>query len=274
MIIAIIAIAILLIALFCWWQNNRLVITRVEYKNYKLPAGFNGFKMLHLSDLHNKTFGKGQTRLLKKTHEISPDIIFITGDLIDARHKLNIDAAMAYVLEAVKIAPVYFAAGNHEKKSNVYLELKKRLKEVNVTVLDDTYTFIERNKDALCLLGVKDPRFSSDEIFENNLKAIVDKSGGGFKILLSHRPEKLPLYSKLKVDLVFSGHAHGGQMRLPFIGGLFSPHQGVFPKYTSGLKKDATTSLVISRGLGNSLFPLRVFNYPDLVVVTFKKDNQ
>lgn len=270
----IIAAIIIVVLLFCWWQDNRLVVSQIKYENDALPAGFDKFTILHLSDLHNKTFGKGQLKLIKKTNEISPDIILITGDLIDGRNKTNIDAAMAYVIQAVNIAPVYFVAGNHEKKSGVYQDLKKRLEEENVTVLDDTCTFLEENGDVICMTGIKDPRFSSDEIFEKTLETIIDRANGYFKILLSHRPEKLPLYAKLKINLVFSGHAHGGQIRLPFIGGLFSPHQGVFPKYTSGLITDGTTSLVVSRGLGNSLFPLRVFNYPELVVVTLRKRNK
>jgi predicted MPP superfamily phosphohydrolase len=261
-------VVVVLVLLFCWWQNNGIVVSHIEYESEAVPAGCT---VLHLSDLHNKTFGKNQIKLIRKTKEISPDIIVITGDLIDGRNKTDIDAAMAYVAQAVRIAPVYCVAGNHEEKSHVYPELKKRLVKENVTVLDDACTTLEKNGGTFYIIGVRDPNFSSDEIFEKNLAMLAGRADKHFKILLTHRPEKWALYKKLKIDITFAGHAHGGQIRLPFIGGLFAPQQGLFPRYTSGMVKEGAASMVVSRGLGNSLFPLRVFNLPELVVVTLKK---
>lgn len=248
---------------FCYWQNNGLVVTHIEYINKKIPKAFNNFKILQISDLHNKAFGDNQSYLVQKTKDISPDIIVITGDLIDSR-RTNIDIAIKYVKQAKEIAHIYFVAGNHEEYSNVYNELKKRLEELGVIVLDDKRQVLEKYKERVTLLGLKDGTSFANKL--NELKNKNDK----FIILLSHRPECFNDYSKSNIDLVFSGHAHGGQFRMPFIGGLYAPGQGLFPKYTSGIHIKNNTSMVVSRGLGNSSFPLRLFNRPELVVVTLK----
>lgn len=248
---------------FCYWQNNSLVVTNLEYKNKKIPQAFNNFKILQISDLHNKEFGDNQSYLVQHTKEISPDLIVITGDLIDGS-RTNINIAIEYVKQAKDIAPIYFVAGNHEQYSNVYNKLKKRLEELGVIVIDDKRQVIVKDRDKVTILGVKDGTYFVDKI--RLLKNKDDK----FTILLSHRPEYFNLYSNENIDLVFSGHAHGGQFRLPFIGGLYAPGQGLFPKYTSGIYRKNNTSMVVSRGLGNSGFPLRLFNRPELVVVTLQ----
>ena len=248
---------------FCYWQNNGLIVTNIEYANKKIPQAFNNFKILQISDLHNKEFGKDQSYLVKHTKEISPDIIVITGDLIDSR-RTNIDIAIEYVKQAKEIAPIYFVSGNHEEYSKVYNELKKRLEELGVIILDDKREVIEKGGEKVTLLGLKDGASFADKI--KVLKNKDDK----FTILLAHRPECFNAYSKGNIDLVFSGHVHGGQFRIPFIGGLYAPGQGLFPKYTSGIYIKNDTSMVVSRGLGNSGFPLRLFNRPELVVVTLQ----
>ena len=248
---------------FCYWQNNSLVVTNIEYANKKIPQAFNNFKILQISDLHNKEFGDNQSYLVQHTKEISPDIIVITGDLIDGS-RTNIDIAIEYVKQAKDIAPTYFVAGNHEEYSKVYNELKKRLEELGVIILDDKRQVIKKHGEKITLLGLKD-----GTSFANEIKSLKNKDDK-FTILLSHRPEYFNDYSKDNIDLVFSGHAHGGQFRIPFIGGLYAPGQGLFPKYTSGIYEKNNTSMVVSRGLGNSGFPLRLFNRPELVVVTLK----
>jgi len=258
---------------FFYFGNNSLVVTNIEYINKKLPPAFKNYKILQISDLHNKEFGKDQKTLVNHTKEINPDLIVITGDLIDGR-KPNIDIAINYVKQAKEVAPIYFISGNHEEFSNVYNDLEKKLEELGVTILDDNSQVIEKNGANLTLLGLKDPTFSREKNqgnspFEEKLKTLKEKDDN-FTILLSHRPEYINLYVKYNIDLVFSGHAHGGQVRVPFVGGLYAPGQGLFPKYTSGIYSENNTSMVVSRGLGNSIFPLRVFNRPELLVVTLK----
>lgn len=262
---------------FFTWQNNGLVITKYEYTNPKLPAAFNNFTIAHVSDLHNKDF---HGKLIDKIKQQNPEMIVITGDLID-RRSTNIEIAEKFIQAVVKIAPTYYVSGNHEQLSDVYNTLKRKLQVLNVNVMDNAYEVINKNGSRIGLLGVADPAVQQSEesyLWDNStsyveaeLKDLLDDIDTSFNILLSHRPELFNLYRDLQADLVFSGHAHGGQIRMPFIGGLAAPNQGLFPKYTAGVYSSGATSMVVSRGLGNSIFPLRVFNRPELVVVTLKK---
>ena len=274
----IIALFLIIIMIFCYWQNNSIIVTDINYVNSKIPNSFNGYKILHISDLHNKEFGKDQKKLISLTKELNPDIIVVTGDLIDSRRTTidDMHIALSYMKSATDIAPVYYVSGNHEERSNLYNDLKIALEECGVINIDDTHKNIELNGDSISLLGLADISFNpiinsryNTSILEFNeiLGNLKTESDNKFTILLSHRPELIKLYSQENIDLVFSGHAHGGQIRLPFLGGLIAPDQGFFPKYTNGIHKLNSTSLVISRGLGNSLAPQRLFNRPEVVVV-------
>ncbi len=255
---------------FCWWQNNDIVVTHVEYAGKKVPPSFNGFKILQVSDLHNKSFGKAQMKLMAKAAAIKPDIITVTGDLIDKRRE-GTAAAMAFISQAVKTAPVYYVPGNHEYTAGIYQKLKGKLRACGVMVADGETIQLDINGQHIVLIGIKDKVFyKNDEAFERKLEELSQKHRGSFRVLLSHSPEKFKLYHQHGFDLTLSGHAHGGQWRLPLIGGLYAPHQGVFPKYTSGLHMKNSKGMVVSRGLGNSLFPLRLFNRPELVVITLR----
>ncbi len=257
-----------LLAAFCRWQNNGIVVTQINYTGKSVPEEFNGYKILHISDLHNKCFVAGQTKIIEFINDAKPDIIAITGDIIDKRRG-GTTAALKLVSTAVRTAPVYYVPGNHEKSAGVYEKLSARLKACGVFVAGNACTDITRNGAKITLVGVKDYEFfKTEKDYMRKLKGLRRESPDGFRLLLSHRPEKMDLYANIGFDLVLTGHAHGGQFRLPLIGGLYAPHQGVFPKYTSGLYKKGSTGMVVSRGLGNSGFPLRLFNRPELVVIT------
>ena len=249
-------------------MSEKIALTQINYTNKRLPSQFDGFRILHISDLHNVLFGPGQSYLLRRTREAAPDIIAVTGDLID-RRRTDIDAAMNYISRAVHIAPVYFVTGNHEMLSGRYTELSERLAECGVTILDDRCVEIERVGSRIAVAGVIDPVQRHPEEYEHALEALYRGTSVDFKILLAHKP-RLSTYSRYDIDLALCGHAHGGQWRLPFIGGLYAPEQGVFPKFTSGMYKENGTAMIVSRGLGNSVFPIRMFNGPELVVVTLK----
>lgn len=249
---------------FLYWQNNGLMVTQQIYKG-NVPHAFHGYKILHISDLQNKRFGKGQRQLIYKTECTSPDMIVITGDLID-RNRTDLDAAMEFIHAIVDIAPVYYVSGNHEHQSGYFPELTERLQEAGVKILDNGKSVIERDGDTITLLGLADK--SVNPYYKAALRTLKKSSGGDFTILLSHRPELFWDYVKQGIDLTCCGHAHGGQIRLPFIGGLFAPHQGFFPRYTSGMYQEGKSAMVVSRGLGNSTFPFRIFNRPELVEIT------
>ncbi len=271
-------IIILFITVFCIfsiWQNNSIVTSNFNYSSSEVPKDFDGFKIVQISDLHNKVFGKEQDKLLEKVANISPDIIVVTGDIVD-RRRYNLENAMYFVNEALKIAPIYYVSGNHEAWSGKYYEVKERLIKAGVYVIEDEMIEIKKENSIINILGLSDPAFItssySEETDTSKMKEYLKSwsSVKGFNVLLSHRPELFDLYSSSNIDIVFSGHAHGGQIRIPFIGGIIAPNQGFFPKYTDGSYNSNQTTMFVSRGLGNSLFPVRIFNRPEIISVTLK----
>jgi predicted MPP superfamily phosphohydrolase len=199
--------------------------------------------------------------------EANPDIIAITGDSFDSDHSDIIDS-LNFFKEAMEIAQCYFVVGNNEgkikKRSNSqYKEYEEKLIECGVIVLHNQSAVIERNGEKITVFGVDDPGYNKK--FNKNLKKC--DTSEGYTLLLSHRPERFSKYIEIGFDLVLTGHAHGGQFRLPFIGGIYAPQQGFFPKYTSGLHTSGETSMVVSRGLGHSSIPIRLNNRPELVVI-------
>lgn len=270
-----ILIVFIILFIFFKWQNNSITINEIVFKHDKILNEFDGYKILQISDFHNKRFGHKQHKILKKIEKINPDIIVVTGDLIDS-NKTNIDSALDLINGTCEIAQVFYVSGNHEAWCDSYQTLKTKLDEVGVTILDNNKIEISKGSSFIELIGLSDASFfKSDtleynkfEEIENTLSNLV-KLDKKFKILLSHRPELFNIYSNSEVDLVFSGHAHGGQFRIPLIGGLIAPDQGIFPRFSEGIHKNNKTSMIISRGLGNSIIPIRIFNRPELVVVTF-----
>lgn len=265
------------ISIFCIWQNNAITTTQIDYVSAKIPEEFDGFRIVHISDLHNKQFGKNQERLLNKIYAVSPDIIVITGDLID-RRKYDLETAMVFIDGAMKIAPVYYVSGNHEAWSGDYENISENLRISGVQILDDTKATLIKGNGKIEILGLSDPDFLTTSYLEGtnssklrgHLERLSDDSA--FQILLCHRPELFDIYVNQNIDLIFSGHAHGGQVRIPFVGGLVAPDQGLFPKYTSGAYTQNQSTMIVSRGLGNSVIPIRIFNRPEIVVVTLRSE--
>lgn len=270
-----ITLFVLLIAFCVWvyWGNTSIQTTVISISSEKIPKSFNRFTIAQVSDLHNAEFGTHQSRLLHAIKSVSPDFIAVTGDLIDSDHT-DVAKAMEFINGAVEIAPVYYVTGNHEAWSGQYVQLKQQMLKAGVVILNDEGTAIKYNGSSVRLLGLNDPDFTStDDSYESaamidmKLKAML-RENDEYTILLSHRPELFDVYAANKIDLVLSGHAHGGQVRLPFIGGLVAPNQGFFPNYTEGMYKRKSTNMVVSRGLGNSIIPVRINNRPELVVIT------
>ncbi|GEM02526.1 hypothetical protein SAMN05421839_14216 [Halolactibacillus halophilus] len=244
--------------------------TQLTIQSDHIPEDFDSFKIAQVSDLHNAMFGKDNQRLTKAIEKVEPDLIVVTGDVIDSR-RTDVDVAYRF-FEAVKnIAPVYYVTGNHEARLDLYPTFQSRIEDIGVQVLKNTSIELTKNNETITLTGVDDPLFQQDSTEEATMMNQLDRAlpeASNYTILLSHRPEHFSLYEQAGVDLVFSGHAHGGQVRLPFIGGLIAPHQGWLPEYTSGKYVSSETTMIVSRGLGNSLFPIRVNNPPELIVVT------
>lgn len=272
--IKLITIIFLLIILSAWiiWANKALMITEYIVTSDRLPNEFDGFRIAQVSDLHNSEFGKGNSELLDMLKEAEPDIIVITGDLIDSRNP-DIDIAINFIKKALKIAPCYYVSGNHEANVPEYQKFKNEMIACGVHVLENKCVYITASKEKIQLIGVDDPLLqvnSSSDDSEETMKNVLDgltSQGEYYTVLLSHRPELFELYSKYNIDLILSGHAHGGQFRIPFVGGVFAPSQGLFPKYDAGLFYENGTNMIISRGIGNSSFPLRINNRPEIVIV-------
>ena len=269
-----IALLPVLIALIIWviWGNTALELNTYTITSSRLPESFDGYRIAHVSDLHNAQMGAKNKKLLAMLREAKPDIIAITGDLIDSRNT-NIDIALQFVQESTKIAPCYYVTGNHEARVDEFNELKNGLLSAGVIVLEGTSAEICIAGEYITLVGVNDPSFETDYLLGDSetvmQSALSDLLTGsdGFTILLSHRPELLDTYLDCKVDLVLSGHAHGGQFRIPFFGGIIAPNQGFFPEFDAGIYTTGNTNMLVSRGIGNSIIPFRVNNRPEVILI-------
>ena len=257
------------------WGNTALEVNEYEVKSDRVPEAFAGFRIAQVSDLHNAQFGENNSKLIELLSQTEPDIILITGDLIDSR-QTDIEIALDFTRQAMQISPVYYVSGNHEARVGEYEDLKMGLVEVGVVVLENDKVQITQEGESITLMGIDDPSFRESYLFGDaegvSRKAIEDlqNESDGYTILLSHRPELFDLYVETGMDLVFSGHAHGGQFRLPFLGGLVAPNQGFFPKYDAGQFAEENTTMIVSRGVGNSIIPIRFNNRPEIVLVTLR----
>lgn len=273
----IISIAVVMLCIGIWtvWGNTALELNTYTIDSSKLPSSFNGYRIAHVSDLHNTEMGQNNEKLLKMIKSAEPDIIVITGDMIDSRNT-KVDVALNFAAEAVKIAPCYFVKGNHEVRVTEYEELRNGLIDLGVIVLEDEKNEIEKQGEEIVIVGVDDPSAQNDYLFDDS-QLLMDsklktlKEDYSFTVLLSHRPELFDVYVDNDINLVFSGHAHGGQFRLPFIGGMIAPHQGLLPEYDSGIYTEENTNMVVSRGIGNSLFPFRFNNRPEIILIELQR---
>ena len=280
LVIAALALAVLAALLLAGnaWANARVWNARVEIRDEKIPAAFDGFVLCQVSDVHNEARGEGNAALLRALREAAPDLICITGDFLDSR-RTDLDFALELAGQLAEIAPAVYVTGNHEARRMDLSALEAGLAARGVQVLRDDWMPLARGGEEIALLGLDDPGFAAGEDWtlsegldqtQARLSALLAQAGDRFSLVLSHRPELLPAYAEAGADLVLSGHAHGGQVRLPGIGGLFAPGQGILPRLTSGVHARGETRLVVSRGLGNSAFPLRMFNPPEIVTVTLR----
>ena len=268
-------LAILCLGIWTLWGNIVLEVNEYEIVSDRIPEAFTGFRIAQVSDLHNKDFGEGYGQLLTLLSQINPDIIVVTGDLIDSR-QTDLDIALEFAWQAGKIARVYYVSGNHEARVAEYEDLKIGLVKAGVVILENQKVEITREGESITLMGIDDPSFQEDYLFGDSesvaRQAIEDlqNESDGYTILLSRRPELFDIYVETEMDMVFCGHAHGGQFRLPFIGGLVAPNQGFFPKYDAGLFSEGGTNMIVSRGVGNSIIPIRFNNRPEIVLVTLR----
>ena len=284
--------AVLLIGVFTgiylWQGNNTIDVTEYVFCSDQVTEGMDQSKVVLISDLHNKRFGKDNAKLFGVIKEQKPDVIFITGDIIDGRRK-GFKKTEEFVKGVIEIAPVYYVTGNHE----FYLDDDERqrlfcmLEQNGIIVLRDQSLEITLGTQSINLIGVDDPnefyqreretveKLAGDDATVLLSKYIVPKilrlkKYNSFNLLLSHRPDFFDDYSQTGVDLVLSGHTHGGQIRARLVDMIWEAFSNKISRYVGGVWSRNTTQMIVSRGIGNSLFPFRINNNPEVVTVTFK----
>lgn len=281
--------------------NKGIYISYIDTKHNNIPESLVGFKILQITDVHSIRSTEQLEKYVKKIEEENPNVIFITGDLIDAEYYVSENDrynnkevglpdifTIDFCKELTEIAKVYYVYGNHEMmllddpENNVF---KTKLESLGVTILNNKEEIITLGKESFRLIGLQDPATlykdkkyafigeSNKERMDSILHDLfLDKDENLFTICLSHRPEYFDLYQKYPIDVVFTGHAHGGIARLPFIGGVYAHAQGWFPKYSEGLHIDNDRlNMICGRGIGNSTINFRFMNPPEIVVTTLLK---
>lgn len=260
-----------------FFQARRLDVTKYEIADKNLPQEFDGLTIAQISDFHNTQSAVIRTKLVDALKNTRPDIIVITGDFVDY-YRTDETVSINFLREIISVAPIYYVTGNHEARVSSYPQFSQRLQCMGVTLLDNKKIKLKKDDSCVKLLGLEYPYFyyiedknTCRQKFSDNLSEL-SCNDNAYKILLSHRPERFEMYSKYGINLVFSGHAHGGQFVIPGVGGLFAPGQGFLPKYSIGLYEKHDTKMIVNRGIGNSSFPLRINNSPELVVARLKSD--
>ena len=257
---------------FYKYSNYSIEVERAEFGSENLPALFDGYRIVQLSDLHGAEFGEGNEKLLKEVEKAKPDCIVITGDLVDRFRGADLAAIKQLATELAALAPSYYVTGNHEWAVGSVPELKSLLRECGVTVLSNEYVELTAGDDRIILAGIDDPNGYADQKTPEELAAeLYAAEGDPFWILLAHRNNRFEhQYSLLGADLTISGHGHGGIIRLPFTDGLLSTDRTFFPSHTAGFYEDNGETVFVSRGLGNSGISRRLFNRPELAVLTLR----
>ncbi len=269
-----IILSVLLICAISWtvWENHSPMLTEATIQSNRLPSAFSGYRIAHISDLHNAQYGTDNIQLLDMLRQAQPDMIAITGDFVDSR-RTNFNVSLHFAQEAAKIAPVYYVIGNHEARlTDDYPLFEQQLIQCGVTVLRNDEAFIRRDDQTIRILGIDDPLTVTDKKDENEAVIVhalskFETTANTYTILLSHRPEFFDAYCQYQVDLVLSGHNHGGLIQIPFVGGLYANEQ-LFPEYDDGLFMSNNTTMYLSRGAGNSSYTFRINNRPEISILT------
>lgn len=268
-------------------ENHHLTVSQYMVHSTKLPKAFDGIRMVFLTDLHNNTFGKDNENLFRRIRNENPDYVVIGGDMLIGNATKDNSGTVSFLEKLSKEYNVYYVNGNHEQRlkegletrDTVYREYHNRLKRAGVRFLHNQSISLIRENESIRLTGVEipsvyyhkigRPQMTVDVLDECVKKSNVDK----YTILLAHNPMYFEQYVNWGADLVLSGHVHGGIMRLPLLGGVISPQYILFPHFDSGkFEKDGATML-LSRGLGVHTIKIRIFNRPELISFTLKRDS-
>lgn len=274
---SVLLLALFLVLAFSFVRSN-FMFTKTEYEftSPYLPNAFNDFKIVQISDLHGKSYGKGGDKLLEAIEELEPDIVVITGDLI-SRGEMDVDKTIKMIEPISEKYPCYYIRGNHEmfRDENIdnQADFYKSLQEIGVINAENRTIPLYKRQSRIDLVGLREDYKEYKSYEPMDLKKYLGEKGQYFTLLLAHNALKFKDYVNWGADLILSGHVHGGVIRLPFIGGVFSPDRSLFPKYDKGIYKEGQTSMIVSTGLGPARIPFRLFNRPELVVIKLKSQS-
>lgn len=284
-----ILIVLFALAMFYYWQNFTLQVTHYDLTYSKLPSKFEGFRIVQISDVHGMKFGEKNIRLAETIRKQNPDIVVLTGDMISS-HGKDGQAFLDFLDSFDNACPVYMCLGNHEQilrylqettADNQYDTFITEVKNRGVILLDNKSVRLTRENQAIELLGLtlelyhyssRDTENFDDSLLlqQSYIENAIGKASNYFKILLTHNPSYFKEYVQWGADLTLSGHMHGGIVQVPFKGGLLSPERVFFPEYDAGLFQENGRSMIVSRGLGYSQINIRLFNRPEVTVITLK----
>ena len=263
-----------LVLVYALWDGYHIDRSAYTAVSGDLPEAFRGFRVTELSDLHSRAFGNDYGRLLRAVRETEPDLIAIDGDLFDERTE-DIRALDPLLRGLCNIAPTYYVTGNHEWRTEDLPGTLDHFRSLGVTVLENEYTVLEREGQWIAVAGVHDPNGPRDMKSKETLVAEIraDLGEDVYILMLAHRNGQMAEWTALGVQTVLTGHGHGGLIRLPFVGGLIGVDRELFPTYDAGAFRAGDTTMIVSRGLGNSVPIPRLFNGPDLPIITLEREN-
>lgn len=270
--ITVLLMILLILAVWIFLEQKWIQTTEYTANSAALPETFDGMRITELADLHGVTFGENQEDLLNAVRKTDPDLIAIDGDLFDA--KIDCSELDVLLTGLCEIAPTFYVTGNHEWTTEHLYDTLAHFEELGVTVLDNTYVVLEVGTARIALAGVHDPNGPYDMKTPAELVTEIrtDLGEDTYILMLAHRNGQLAQWAELGVQTVLVGHGHGGLIRLPFVGGLLDVDHSLFPTYDAGLFYEGETTMVVSRGLGNSIWIPRIFNRPELPVITLKSE--
>lgn len=281
-IVVLVCIALIFISILMYFRK-KIDVTKYTISNKKIPEEFNGFKILQLSDFHSEGYRNTTERLIDKVKNINPDIIVMTGDMVSWDMN-NIQEAKRLIKSLSEVYPIYYIDGNHEHLAEIlrpgrYVAFNEFMQELGVTIIKNNYVEIYKGDKSINLYGVDLPLDGDTGLYINRFqleknyveKTLPEADKEKFNILLAHTPAFIKQYSQWGADLVLAGHMHGGIVRIPFTNiGLLSPERTIFPKYAAGKFKVKDSTMIVNRGIGTSSFKLRIFNNPEITVITLK----
>lgn len=277
-------LSVFLLFALCKYYNQVLQCEYYTVTDSELPLEFDGMRLVLISDLHEQQFGKENERLLQRILEQKPDCVMIAGDLLIKGTELRSYKVLPFLEKLCRKVPVYYAPGNHEEYLErecgvgVYQKYLDDLEKIGVRYLSNQTIEIDRNGKKLFVTGLHLQKKFFAKFYEKvslqkeDIEELLGKKREGYEILLAHNPTYYPIYSQWGANLVLSGHVHGGIVILPFVGGVISTTYQFFPKYDFGKFQEGKATMILSRGLGVHTIKVRLFNKPEISVITLRKE--